>query len=420
MNMGVFLAAISFIAGITGVTSFFTKFAKTVRTVITAPSDATDMSKVSLTEFTKPMRLSSRVYIDSGISSQDVITDVIKTVHNQYAAFVLAAIQLSQYVTQSKTIQDILKVVATEDYKVHESVVDTLFESSTEAIGPQNIPGTPPSFIPPNHPPNFVPPGTKQNPVNNPPPPPKAQPAVKPAVKEPIRKTETAEGKIVQLSGDNHIPSGKVLEVTIASPNNPGASMTLNLYIQLAPYIIPSELAVAFITKDVIPTFAQRVLQWKTGEISFWRDFVAMSDVARRRRILTKMDPTGVLADAMKKEQTSRWNVFGNASSDKADRARNIANSVMILSSETLRRAKAETGIDFTNPSARQKFFDISFSMIIVVIDPLYDQVTFYYNGIEDSATYSFDQTKMPGKGGSSTDLVSIMNAFNQGRSPRF
>lgn len=364
----------------------------------------TDPGKVSLPAYTKPLRLSSRVYIDATVSSDPVVTDVIKTVHNQYAAFVLSALQMNQFVTGSRTVQDILHVVATEDNNLHESVIDGLFEDAIEA----NVAKTITKKL------------SGENPAEKTEEEKKEEEKKKDKPKGPYDGIGAVRGEVVSFAGDNHIPSGKVIEVTLSSPNS-NKSITLNLLIQLAPYIVPAELAVKFITKDVIPTFHQRWTQWRTGEISFWRDFVMMSDVVEKREKLRRMDKDGVIADAMGDQGKGRVRVFKSAAEEeKAKRARNIANSILIFSSETVQRAKIESGIDLTNDQARQKYFDVSFSMIIVVVDMLYDQVTFYYNGIDGGATFSFDQLKVGGKGGGNTDLVTILNALNQGRSPKF
>jgi len=382
-------------------------------------SNTADSGVVSLPAYTKPLRLLSRVYIDESVANNPVITDVIKSVHTQYAAFVLTALQMNQFVKEGISVQDMLRVVATEDNQTHESVVEGLFGSKTSALEAGKVP----PFIKPPKPdeerPNPVPPFIKP-PKSEPPKASPVPPFIKPVVKPPEPKGNTqVTGKIVSLSGDPHIPSGKLLEITLVNPENPNASVTLNLMIQLAPYIVPQQISVEFLVKDAIPTMYQRFLMWKTGEISFWRDFVAMGDVVDRRNRLRRMDPTGVIDSVLNKQAKSRQRVFGNINRDKAEKARNIANSVLIFNRETVQRAKADFGFDLSNSSAREKYFATSFAMIIVVVDPLYNQVTFYYNGLDDTATFSFDQMAPPSKGGG-LDLVSVMNALNQGRAPRF
>jgi len=328
------------------------------------------------------------------VASDPVVTDILKTVHTQYAAFILNALQMNQLVTRDKNVQDLLKVVATEAYQSHESVLEGLFGDVKKTIDKTTDkithPGGPSRPGPDDH--------------------------------DQTVKTygNSSKGEIQSFAGDNHIPAGKIIEITLTNPENPKANVTLNLLVQLSPYIVPAPIAVQFITKDMMPSFTQRVMQWKTGEISFWRDFILMSDIVNNRAKLMKLDPSGVLANHIAGQNASRQKAMGNLLSNKADRARNIANSVLIFNAETVQRAKAEVGIDLSDDGAREKYFAITFAMIIVVVDPLYNQVTLYYNGISDAATFSFDQMRVITKGGNQLDLIAVMNALSQGKSPKF
>jgi hypothetical protein len=371
-----------------------------IHQAITLVKDASDASNNSLTSYGKMLRLNSRVYIDASVSQDPVITDILKTVHTQYAAFILNALQMNQFVTKDKNVQDLLRVVATEDAKPHESVLENfnLPVTKTEGDRRRQI--------------DEAAADTK-----------KQADAEKKTVEDAKKRRATpmqAGAEVKSFAGDNHIPAGKIIEITLANPEHPNASVTLNLLVQLSPYLVPEQIAVQFITKNAVPSFFRRLVQWKTGEISFWRDVVLMSNVVNDRAKLRKMDPTGAFADMMAKQQTGRKKTMGNLLDEKADRARNIANSVLIFNTETVQRAKAEIAIDFHDYASRQAYFADTFAMIIVTVDLLYNQVTFYYNGIADEATFSFDQMRVSNKGGNNLDLMSVMNALNQGKSPKF
>ena len=411
--MGLPAAIVGAATSAAGLATLFDAVRRITAGTAAALKDATDVGVVSLTAYTKPLRLCSRVYIDEAIYPDPVVTDVIKTVHTQYAAFVLTALQMNQFVTRDRTVQDMLRVVSTEDNKIHESVVEGLFgpnnpyttgrrthDKEAEKIEKENIPSVPTKD---EH--------DKKKAVDD---------FNKHGRHEKYTRGQNTTGKVVALSGDNHVPAGKLLEITLKNQDNESASVTLNLMIQLAPYKIPQSVAVEFLAKDVLPSMFQRILMWRTGEISFWRDLVAMSDIVERRERLRRMDPTGVVDEMLNKQAKDRARVFGNINTHAAERSRNIANSVLVFSSETVARAKAETGIDITKTDQRNRYFATSFAMIMVVINPLYNQVTFYYNGLDDAATFTFDQMAVGSKGGGGLDLVSVMNAFNQGRSPRF
>jgi hypothetical protein len=362
-------------------------------------TNVADMGKVSLTSYIKPLCLSSRVYIDDAVYSDPIVTDVVKAIHTQYAAFVLTALQMNRYVTKDRDVQSMLRVVATEANEIHQGGLEDYASDKAEREIAKNK--------------REEEKATREREEHD----------AKKQRAQDIKAGKVGSntvGKVVSLAGDNYVPAGKLIEITLSNPDNDKAAVTLNLLIQLAPYLIPSPIAVQFITKDIIPSMMQRLMQWRTGEISFWRDLVAMSDIHTRREKLRRMDPSGVLDAAIDKETASRQRVFGNLNKNQADRSRNIANSVMIFSHDTVMRAKAESGIDITKSGDREKYFATSFAMIIAVVDTVYDRVTFYYNGLDDEATFSFDQLKNATKGSNGLDLVAVMNALGQGRSPKF
>jgi len=376
-------------------------------------TNVVDMGKTSLTSYIKPLCLSSRVYIDDAVYADAIVTDVVKAIHTQYAAFVLTALQMNRYVTKDRTVQSMLRVVATEANEIHQGGLEDLDDDKAERERrrDQRDHEKASRKIAKNK--------REQETADRE----RAEHDKKTHREQAIKDGKIGSnlvGKVVSLAGDNYVPAGKLIEITLSNPDNDKAAVTLNLLIQLAPYLVPSPVAVQFITKDIIPSMMQRLMQWRTGEISFWRDLIAMSDIHTRREKLRRMDPSGVLDAAIDKQTESRQRVFANLNKNQADRSRNIANSVMIFSQDTVKRAKAESGIDITKPDDREKYFATAFAMIIAVVDTVYDRVTFYYNGLDDEATFSFDQLKNATKGSNGLDLVAVMNALGQGRSPKF
>lgn len=361
----------------------------------------------SVTAFGKMGRISSRVYIDQSVATDPVIADILKSVQTQYCGFILTALQLNQFVGDGNTVQDLLKVVATEDYKDHKSVVASFGVDSDRVSTDRTM---------------------AQHPYT-------AKTQQQKDDEKEDRKTKREEdrawqhasliqnkavvGKGVSFASDDSLPTGKIIEVTLVNPNNPEHKINVNLLVQLAPYIVPEELAVKFISKDVVLPFIQRLIQWKTGEISFWKDLILGSDLIHDRAKMLKLDPSGVFADMMSDQQKSRGKTMMNISKEENVRARNVANSVLIFNNATVQKARAESGFDLNDFNSRQKYFGMTYAMIIVVVDMMYNQITFYYNGISDYGTFSFDQMKSASKNGN-MDLVSVMNSLNQGKSPKF
>ena len=110
-----------------------------------------------------------------------------------------------------------------------------------------------------------------------------------------------------------------------------------------------------------------------------------------------------------------------NITRDPNYRKRNIASSVLVLSSQSVMQAKVETGIDLNNVDDRNRFFAESLVMMVVVIDSNYNTVTMYFNGMDSVGTYTFEAFKNASKkGDSAMDIITVLAALGKGNAPRF
>jgi len=427
----------------------------TVGDVINATKDIKDSANVSLFSFAKKSMIISRIYIDETVASEPIMTDVVKTTHNLFAALVLNALQMNNYVTGGKTIESMIKVVATESltkehvssiaafeamnttyktkiklnrnvfsledlkedefkYKQQKDAVDYIIDHSKDAYKRNK------DEQDRTHQDNRD--KTQDE---------KDRLAQKSRQQDTMLKIMDLEnknkqtpygtkGQVVSLAGDNHIPAGKVIEVTLQNPDNHHANVTINLLVQMSPYIMPIRVAIEAIKLNVVHTFMQRYLQWKTGEISFWGDLVFNMDVIRDRNKAMRQDSTGILSEMAKQQTKNRGKAYANIAYKQADRSRNLANAVMVFSGDAAKLAQAESGFTFENKEMRDDFFAKSFTMMIIIVDTMYNTVTMYYNGLDTVSTFTFDQMKTSAKGGGNLDIVSVLNALNQGKAPKF
>jgi len=345
----------------------------------------------SLTAYVKSLTLQSRAYIDGSIATDPVVTDILKTCHNLYGSLVLAAIQMNQYVSKTERVRDMIGVVATESLNGEYQAITFGMESTDSNsmyVGSKPAPTTSKTTNAPQVPNGIT--------INN------------------------ASGEILSFAGDNHIPSGKVLKVTLTHPDNPKEKAEVTLQILIRPYLLPNNVALAFLTKDAIPSYFQRWLMWRAGEISFWSDLVFNIDQIQKRNKAIRDDKTGLLSTASSDQLKKAGKTAANLAKADAVRSRNIANSIMIFSKDTVVRAKNDTGFDLFNAQDRERYFAMSFCMFLVIVDPAFLTVTMYFNGVDHEGTYTFDQMKVGSKGGTSSDIVSILQALGQGKAPRF
>ena len=97
----------------------------------------------------------------------------------------------------------------------------------------------------------------------------------------------------------------------------------------------------------------------------------------------------------------------------------NIANTILIFEKSIFDKSCSNAGLKFTNYSSRQKFFGQTMSMMIHVVDTMFNKVYTYYNGLSAVSEFTFDQIKRNSRM-ENVDLMQIMKNYAQGMAPKF
>lgn len=338
-------------------------------------SISSDLSTTSLAEFVKPATIDSRVFIEDSLVNEDVTKNIVRSMHSLYVSWICTAMELTQNVTKTKTVGDMLRTVSTENL---EDPSDPFVESVSISL--ENL-GKPNKKV------NYIP---------------------------PTKKNIALEDK----QSFDSLPAGRVVAITLTNPDVPGKTITINVNVQLSPYAVPPEVVNLFVSMNITPSLKQRYLQWKSGEINFWSDLILQSDLSRERRKLIKSDKGGQLVTILE-EQSAAIRKYGANAFGGKEKRRNIANCIMIFEKSTFDNACREANLNFNNNADRDRFFRMSFAMIIAVVDTMYSKVDLYINGIDKTKEYTFkDFEKL--SGGSGNDIVQFMQAMQQGNMPRF
>lgn len=378
---------------------------------------AVDARNNSLTGHLKSTILPGRVYIDEGAASEDVVPDLLRSLHLFYAGLIMNALQMNQVVLGSKTIKDLLNVVATE------SARDDWFGGVYKEIGAalESMIGGLEAIIP--NPGDIVDPETGQVPTTDDPNKDKDKGKNKPATPKLPENNGPRVGssKEITLSNDVTLPLSKIVEVVLGNPNDPKHRAIVNITIQLLPYIVPGAIAPAFITTSMSHGWQERWLQVRAGEISFWKDFIFQADRIRDRSRIARADKSGALGEfqdlVSRKDSKS---VGDQLTKERNDRSRNLSSNMMVFTEDTVARAKAAIGIDLHRTDHRETYMRNTFTLILAIVDPRYARVSLYFHGMKDSGTYSYQQFKGPRKGVDPTDLVSILASLGRGQAPKF
>lgn len=354
----------------------------------------------SLTAYTSMTTIRSRVYIDGSISGLPVIKDLLVCLQNLYVSNILNALHLNKMITEGHSVRQLLNVVRTsvdlENYVDTIAALDAAIEEvdTISAMEAMTNKGRASIGLPPKSP-------NGKAPV--------------------VPDFDTHKNDAVQAS----LPIGQSIPITFTNPTNPQIHVKMMLNVVLAPTIIPPAIATAFITRNVGASFWKRYTQWKVGELAFWRDLVFCIDRAESQMKAAKSDKGGTFAQFLRetaqKDRDTITNLLNQAASESGSQlaSKNIANTILIFSEDTVKAAKAETGIDLHKDADRNRYFTETYAMIIAIVDPFHNLVTLYLNGVPGKSQNTFDAFKPAGKK-DDNDLVKLMGILAQGRVPRF
>lgn len=224
----------------------------------------------------------------------------------------------------------------------------------------------------------------------------------------------------VNLDVLNSIATGELFNVTLTNPEHPDKSIQVPILMQMLPLLVPSSIGAHLIDREVSPSLWQRWTEMTTGEKSFWSDFVGQKDILARRAVPNDPEAARVLKtflDTIKnKDAYSRADIASNRST--GDMSKNLPNSVMVFSDDTVQEAYLSSGLDLRNSNDRDRYFRDTYTMIIAIINPSHQRIEIAFNGIPGIVDISYSDLKPKQKNFDPTDLVASIAAIAAGRRP--
>lgn len=203
---------------------------------------------------------------------------------------------------------------------------------------------------------------------------------------------------------------GKMLEVTLTDGDK---QLTLPISVRLLSTAVDSSVLAHILsdgTKNI--TWSERWHAWRAGELAFWRDLVFATDLIDQHRTVLMKDKTGAYAEILARR---RGNIEKSVMTARPSLA--TASNLMVISTTTARDVERGLHGKLTDPSLRDKIFKMSYLMILAVVDPDNEMVTFYHRGIALPTTVSIRELKVSAKGGGQ-DVGEILQKLLIGKPP--
>ena len=204
--------------------------------------------------------------------------------------------------------------------------------------------------------------------------------------------------------------AGMLLEVNIESQ---GDKATIPVSIRLIVSSTGSESMIHILSaaeKD--QSVKERYHAWRAGQIEFIKDGVLCQDIIDDYRAARIKDKSGFYDIVTNRRNKNRVSAVFSGEPSVA-----TASNIFVLTTPTAAKLEAEIGGSLENFKVRQRIFDHTYTMLIVVIDPAWEHVTIYHRGISMPTKLTVKELKSANRAGG-PDVAEILKAYQLGNSP--
>lgn len=203
---------------------------------------------------------------------------------------------------------------------------------------------------------------------------------------------------------------GNILDVHIESD---GHKAIIPITVRLLPSVIRSEVLVHILSKNERNlSLQERWHELRAGQIQFWRDLVLCQDLIDEHKATLVKDKSGQYQEILKRRQKNRGAAFKSGKQSVAD-----ASNIVIMSNASSVKFEAACGGRLKDFRTRERVFEETYLMLMVVIDPEWEQATIYHRGISLPTNISVKAMRQNNKKGG-VDVSEVLKAYQLGNSP--
>ena len=218
--------------------------------------------------------------------------------------------------------------------------------------------------------------------------------------------------KVDNIDDLTNLSIGKIINVTI---KNNGQEAVIPISFRLMVNTLPTASCVQLLSQGSVDlSFSERWFKWRAGRISFIKDLVFCQDLIREQKRTLMTDKDGVYSEIAKRAKNSKLASFFSKNPSLAE-----ASNIVVISEETAMQLRVKHNLNLDNFKDRQKIFDKTYAMILVVIDRNYERVNMYHYGISASTSVGLRDIKVANKG-SGPNIMEVLAAFKGGNAPVF
>lgn len=223
---------------------------------------------------------------------------------------------------------------------------------------------------------------------------------------------------------------GRMLEVSFANESNSPAkdkngqyltdrdgnvvlekktnNRTMKVSVRLMVSSIPESSITSILTNGTEDRgIRERFHAWRSGKLKFIRDIVLAQDLIDAKYKMAVTDKSGKGAEMLQRvAQNKRFGVLTNNPS------LGTASNIFVISEEIASQLEYKLGGKLTDYRARQKLFETSYAMILVVINRETSRMKFFVRGQTDYTNVSKKEIENMSKGGKGPDVMELFRSL--------
>ncbi len=202
---------------------------------------------------------------------------------------------------------------------------------------------------------------------------------------------------------------GRLLDVRLSTRNENGveAETSLKLQVRLLVSSIPESSIQAILSNGTLDSsMSERYHAWRSGKLEFIRDLILCQDMIDEKMRMAVKDTSGVGAEIHRRvAENRRFGVLTNNPSMAT------ASNIFVMSEEVASGIEYKAGGKLTDYKTRQKVFENSYAMIMVVINRETGRMKFFVRNQPDYSNLSRKEIESAGKG-KGPDVMEIFRSL--------
>lgn len=215
----------------------------------------------------------------------------------------------------------------------------------------------------------------------------------------------------VKLLGElTNLSVGKVLEVNIESE---GRCAVFPVNVRLICSGIGSKELVHILSvgsKNI--SVKERFHAWRAGQLEFIRDLVLCQDLIDSHKKTLAKDQTGIYEEIRNRRKGNGLSAIFSGQPSVA-----TASNIVVTTKSTIAELERTIGGRIKDFRTREKLFKETYCMILCVVDPDWECVTFYHRSIAVPTEMSIKELSVSNKN-KGPDIAEIMKAYQLGNNP--